>query len=134
MTASDSSSATDSRSSAAEPQPGRREPLTVIAIVALLIALPVVVWLDLVNITDAGLRRQAGDDNAVITGIRGFYSSEVIDRVLSAHGTATQVTANYQSIPGAIPLPAHAIAGTWKSNRRKAAEYRLSLRIRLPVP
>jgi class 3 adenylate cyclase len=83
-----------------------REPLTVVALVLLILGLPIVVWLDLVNLTDATLKRQASDLNAVITGIRSYYSSDVVDRVLSAHTTATQVAPNYQSIPGAIPLPA----------------------------
>ena len=83
----------------------RREPLTVLALVLLILGLPVVVWLDLVNLTDVSLKRQASDLNAVITAIRGYYGSEVVDRVLSAHAT-TQVAPNYQAIPGAIPLPA----------------------------
>ncbi len=83
----------------------RREPLTVLALVLLILGLPIVVWLDLVNLTDASLKRQANDLNAMITAIRGYYGSEVVDRVLSAHST-TQVAPNYQDIPGAIPLPA----------------------------
>jgi class 3 adenylate cyclase len=106
MTASDPTSTQDPAISTDESDRRGREPLTVIAIVALLIGLPIVVWLDLINLTDANLRRQAGDINAVITGIRGFYSSDVVDRVLSAHGGTTQVLANYQAVPGAVPLPA----------------------------
>ena len=83
----------------------RREPLTVLALVLLIVGLPVVVWLDLVNLTDASLKRQASDLNAMITAIRSYYGSEMVDRVLSAHAT-TQVAPNYQDIPGAIPLPA----------------------------
>lgn len=83
----------------------RREPLTVLALVLLILGLPIVVWLDLVNLTDASLKRQASDLNAVITAIRGYYGSEVVDRVMSAH-SSTQVAPNYQDIPGAIPLPA----------------------------
>jgi len=83
----------------------RREPLTVLALVLLIVGLPVVVWLDLVNLTDASLKRQASDLNAMISAIRGYYGSDVVDRVLSAHST-TQVAPNYQDIPGAIPLPA----------------------------
>ncbi|HEX8956006.1 MAG TPA: adenylate/guanylate cyclase domain-containing protein [Burkholderiaceae bacterium] len=83
----------------------RHEPLTVLALVLLILGLPVVVWLDLVNLTDASLKRQASDLNAVITAIRGYYGSEVVNRVLSVH-SATEVAPNYQDIPGAIPLPA----------------------------
>ncbi|HEY8027511.1 MAG TPA: adenylate/guanylate cyclase domain-containing protein [Burkholderiaceae bacterium] len=96
----------DPQSSPVMQEHRHREPLTVLALVLLILGLPVVVWLDLVNLTDATLRRQANDLNAVITGIRGYYSSEIVDRVLSAHASSTQVAPNYQSIPGAIPLPA----------------------------
>jgi class 3 adenylate cyclase len=105
-------STTESPSHPYDPQTGfvvqehrRREPLTVLALVLLILGLPVVVWLDLVNLTDTSLKRQASDLNAVITAIRGYYGSEVVDRVLSTH-SATQVAPNYQDIPGAIPLPA----------------------------
>jgi adenylate cyclase len=76
-------------------------------ILVLLFGLPLAVWLDLRNLTDTALRRQAADLNSVITSVRGFYASDVVGRVLAAPpGTSTQVTHNYQSIPGAIPIPA----------------------------
>src|SRR5271165_285277 len=106
MTAPEPVSASAPRTAADESERERREPLTVLVILVLLIGLPIVVWFDLTNLTDAALRRQAGDVNAVITGIRGYYSSEVVDRVLSAHGAPTQVMANYEAVAGAIPLPA----------------------------
>ena len=77
-----------------------------IALVALLLAgLPVSVWLDLRHISEVSLTRQVGDINAAITGIRGFYSSDVVGRVLAAHGK-TVTSERYESIPGAIPIPA----------------------------
>src|SRR6516225_4931012 len=79
----------------------------IILVLILLLGLPLAVWLDLRNLTDTALRRQASDLNSVITSVRGFYASDVVGRVLAAPpGTNTQVTHNYQSIPGAIPIPA----------------------------
>ena len=78
---------------------------TGLAVVALLAALPLAVWLDLRNLADLSLRRQANDLNSVITGVRGYYGSNVVARVLSAPG-ATQVIHNYETVPGAIPIPA----------------------------
>jgi adenylate cyclase len=71
----------------------------------LLAALPVAVWLDLTDLVDAALRRQASDLNSVITSVRGYYATNVVGRVLGNPGT-TQVVHNYESIPGAIPIPA----------------------------
>src|SRR3569832_1634571 len=72
----------------------------------LVLGLPLAVWLDLRSVTQASLRRQASDLNAVINGVRGFYGSNVGGRVLAAPGVATQVTHNYESVRGAIPIPA----------------------------
>jgi class 3 adenylate cyclase len=41
----------------------------------------------------------------MLTSIRGYYSSHVVDRVLSSPGQ-TRVVHNYEAIPGAIPIPA----------------------------
>jgi adenylate cyclase len=74
-------------------------------IALLLAALPVAVWLDLKNLTEVALRRQASDLNSVISSVRSYYASNVVGRIL-AHPGATQVVHNYETIPGAIPLPA----------------------------
>ena len=74
-------------------------------IVLLLAGLPVAVWLDLTNLAEATLRRQAIDLNSVISSVRAYYGSNVVGRVLSNDGK-TQVTHNYENIPGAIPIPA----------------------------
>ena len=71
----------------------------------LLAALPLAVWLDLKELSETALRRQASDLNSVITSVRGYYASNVVGRVLAHPGT-TQVVHNYESIPGAIPIPA----------------------------
>ncbi len=83
-----------------------RSALLILLVLLLLIGLPLAVWLDLRNITETALRRQAGDLNSVISSVRAFYASNVVGRVLAAHGNDTQVTHNYESIPGAIPIPA----------------------------
>lgn len=77
----------------------------ILAVVALLAGLPVAVWLDLRNVSESLLKRQAGDLNSAIGSIRGYYAGRVVDRVLSAHGAA-QVVDNYDAVPGGIPIPA----------------------------
>jgi class 3 adenylate cyclase len=77
----------------------------ILLVVLLLVGLPVAVWLDLHKATEASLLRQASDLNSVISSVRGYYSKTVVGRVLAAPGS-TQVTHNYEAIPGAIPIPA----------------------------
>ena len=80
--------------------------LVVVLLVALMLAgLPVVVWLDLTNLAEANLRRQASDVNSVMTSVRTYYANNVVGRVLASPGS-TQVTHDYESTPGAIPIPA----------------------------
>jgi adenylate cyclase len=87
--------------------PSRTRSLALAAIVAgLLLGLPVAVWLDIRNLSEHALRRQADDLNSVITSVRSYYAKNVVGRVLAAHESATQVSDNYASIPGAIPIPA----------------------------
>ncbi|MFL6797239.1 MAG: adenylate/guanylate cyclase domain-containing protein [Xanthobacteraceae bacterium] len=74
-------------------------------VTVLLLGLPVAVWLDLRNLTERALRRQAGDLNSVITSVRAYYGTNIVGRVLAAPGSV-QVTHNYQSTPGGIPIPA----------------------------
>src|SRR5213080_3343664 len=71
----------------------------------LLLALPLAVWLDLRHLSETSLRRQASDLNSVITGIRGYYASHIVGRVLASPGS-TKVLPNYEEVPGAIPIPA----------------------------
>jgi len=79
--------------------------LTGALIVVLLLALPLAVWLDLTNLAEVALRRQASDLNSVITSVRGYYASQVVGRVL-AHPESVKVVHDYESVPGAIPIPA----------------------------
>jgi class 3 adenylate cyclase len=77
----------------------------VLLVLLLLAGLPVAVWLDLSDLADTNLRRQAADLNSVISSVRGYYATNVVGRVLSYTGT-TKVVHNYQDIKGAIPIPA----------------------------
>jgi adenylate cyclase len=79
--------------------------VTGLLVAFLLLALPLAVWLDLTNLSEAALRRQASDLNSVITSVRGYYAINVVGRVLANPGS-TQVVHNYESVPGAIPIPA----------------------------
>jgi adenylate cyclase len=77
----------------------------VLLVILLLAGLPVVVWLDLTNLAEANLRRQTSDLNSVVTSVRTYYATNVVGRVLASPGS-TQVTHDYESVPGAIPIPA----------------------------
>jgi adenylate cyclase len=77
----------------------------ILLVLLLLMGLPVAVWLDLRNLSETTLRHQANDLNSVISSVRAYYAANVVARVL-ASPEATQVIHNYQSVPGAIPIPA----------------------------
>ena len=83
----------------------RSRGLVILLVLILLAGLPIAVWLDLRNLTETALRRQASDLNSVITSVRGYYASNVVARVLANAGS-TQVVHNYEAVPGAIPIPA----------------------------
>ena len=74
-------------------------------VVIALIALPVAVWLDMRHLSNESLARQAGDFNAMVSEIRGYYSSNVVGRVQLNDGKATP-THNYVNMNGGIPVPA----------------------------
>ncbi|MER8638086.1 adenylate/guanylate cyclase domain-containing protein [Mesorhizobium sp. M1365] len=80
-------------------------PLLVAAVVIGLIGLPVAAWLDLRDLSERMLRRQASEISRIIDEMRGFYGSDVVGRVLQANGAVT-ATHNYRDVPGAIPIPA----------------------------
>ena len=73
----------------------RRASLT--ALIVLLLALPVAVWLDLRDLTEGLLRQQASDLNSAISSIRGYYASHVVGRVLTSPD-GTQVLPNYEDV------------------------------------
>jgi class 3 adenylate cyclase len=77
----------------------------ILLVLVMLAGLPVAVWLDLRNLSESSLLRQAKDLNSVVSSVRGYYASNVVGRVLASPGE-TKVVHNYESIPGAIPIPA----------------------------
>jgi class 3 adenylate cyclase len=84
----------------------RKRGLAIAGVIAVMLAaLPVAVWFDLTHLADTNLRRQAANLNSVISSVRGYYGTNVVGRVLANPGS-TQVVHNYESIPGAIPIPA----------------------------
>jgi adenylate cyclase len=83
----------------------KRGLLTGFLVVLLLLALPAAVWLDLTHLGEMALRRQASDLNSVVSSVLGYYSANVVGRILSTL-EQTKVVHNYESIPGAIPIPA----------------------------
>src|SRR4051812_21287138 len=89
------------------PATARRRSWALTALViAMLAGLPLAVWLDLRNISEASLLRQARDIESMLKSVREYYASHVVDRVIGAPGVMTQVVHDYDTIPGAIPNPA----------------------------
>jgi len=83
----------------------RFEPFLIVAVVAGLLALPVAVWLDLRDLAERMVRVQAGEVGHVINNMRDFYASDVVSRVVKAHGKAVP-SHLYREIEGGIPVPA----------------------------
>src|SRR5260370_33899370 len=67
--------------------------------------LPLAVWLDLRELSENALRRQAEALSVVIDHFRDYYANNVVERVLS-HPGGTVAIPNYRDVPGAIPIPA----------------------------
>ena len=95
-------------------------------LLVLLAGLPIAAWLDLKGITEAALQRQASDLNTIMNGIRGFYSRDVVARILAKKGEAIQVRPNYLEVPGAIPIPAafSLALGSVVSEKQSNVKYR----------
>lgn len=79
--------------------------LVVVGFLFGIIGLPVAAWLDLRALSETTLTTQAAEMSRVIDAMRGFYSSDVVGRVLQAHKQVTAVH-NYTEVDGAIPIPA----------------------------
>ncbi len=79
-------------------------PLVVCLVILLLAGLPFAVWLDLRNLSESILRRQADEVGRIINDMRNFYASDVVGRVLVQHEAIP--TSNYRDVPGGIPIPA----------------------------
>jgi len=66
---------------------GGKTGLVLLLLVVLLLAgLPVAVWLDLTNLAETNLNRQASDLNSIISSVRSYYASNVVGRILAAPG------------------------------------------------
>jgi adenylate cyclase len=99
---------TEAKAAVTESRIGGR--LLIVLVLAMLAGLPVAVWLDISELSQTLLERQAADLSSLITSIRSYYATNVVGRVLAAHASGvageTQVTSKYADIPGAIPIPA----------------------------
>lgn len=84
---------------------GLRSRYVVLLVAILLLGLPLAAWLDLRALNERILRDQATEIGHLIDDIRGYYATNVVDRVMQAHGTVVAAH-NYRDIPGAIPIPA----------------------------
>jgi adenylate cyclase len=80
-------------------------PLAIVIVVLLLAGLPLAVWLDLRNLSEQMMRRQADDIGRVLDDVRNFYANDVVGRILDAKAPAT-ASHNYRSESGAVPIPA----------------------------
>src|SRR5439155_26825795 len=67
----------------------------ILLVLVMLAGLPIAVWLDLRNLTETSLLRQARDLNSVVSSVRGYYASNVVGRVLASPGE-TKVVHNYE--------------------------------------
>ena len=57
--------------------------MLIFLVLVLLAGLPLAVWLDLRNLTERALLRQANDLNSLMTSVRGYYANNVVGRVLA---------------------------------------------------
>lgn len=86
------------------PKQSGQGPLVIALVVILLLGLPVAAWLDMRELSDRILRRQADDISRIIDDMRAFYATDVVGRIMAQH--AAVPTHNYKSVPGGIPIPA----------------------------
>ena len=81
-------------------------PFLVVAVILGLVGLPLAAWLDLRDLSDRIVRSQANEIGKIIDDMRAFYASDVVGRVLAAHGGPIRPTHNYRDVDGGIPIPA----------------------------
>src|SRR5215204_834512 len=79
-------------------------PLVVGLVILLLAGLPFAAWMDMRNLSERILRRQADEVGRIINDMRNFYATDVVGRVLASHEAVP--SANYRDVPGGIPIPA----------------------------
>lgn len=95
----------DAQVSGAVVSPQRKR-TPVILLILMLGGLPAAVWYDTRNLTGIMLRDQAENLDSMITSIRQFYSSSIVNRLRDVKHSTVQITHDYEALPGAIPLPA----------------------------
>jgi adenylate cyclase len=78
--------------------------LVVVGVAVLLLGLPLAAWLDMRELSERILRRQAEEVSRIIDDMRAFYASDVVERILNQPGAV--VTHNYKEVGGGIPIPA----------------------------
>ncbi|WP_299970122.1 adenylate/guanylate cyclase domain-containing protein [uncultured Roseobacter sp.] len=83
----------------------KRPSILIVLVLVALVGLPFAIWLDLKNLSDETLKRQAKSLNGVITNVRSYYATNVVGRVISTD-EETQALHNYLDVTGAIPIPA----------------------------
>ncbi len=83
-------------------------PVSVVAILVLigLVGMPVAALLDMRALSENLLRRQGGEISRIIDDMRTFYATDVVGRVMAAHGADTKPTHNFREVEGGIPIPA----------------------------
>jgi adenylate cyclase len=80
-------------------------PLLVAGILLAVLGLPLVVWLDLSNLSEKIVRLQATEMSNVIDEMRNFYANAVFGRLLAASNGATAAQDHRHTTVG-IPIPA----------------------------
>ncbi|MFC5069346.1 adenylate/guanylate cyclase domain-containing protein [Flaviflagellibacter deserti] len=95
-------------------------------VLLLLAGLPVAALLDLRALSEDLLRRQGGEISRIIDDMRGFYSAEVVGRVLAANGQTIKPTHDFHAVIGGIPIPATLSIelGNLISKRNDSVKYR----------
>jgi len=71
--------------------------LVMLLVLGLLAGLPLAVWLDLRNLTETALWRQASDLNSVISSVRGYYASNVVEGMLDGSGKKIQIFSEHMT-------------------------------------
>jgi adenylate cyclase len=84
---------------------GRNLALSIVLLIIVLAGLPIAVWLDMRNLSEAALRDRANSLISMIDSVRTYYAENIVGRV-EANGGATHVTPDYLDTPGGIPIPA----------------------------
>ncbi len=76
-------------------------PLVVLLVILLLLGLPFAAWLDMRDLSERILRRQAEEIGRIIDDMRAFYATDVVGRVMAQH--VANPTHNYREVEGGIP-------------------------------